>query len=276
MQRTLSIVLFFAVFYVSVLTLLYFFQRSLLYHPSSADVVPSSYGLNTVKLVRVTTEDGLHLAAWYGAAKGELPTLVYFHGNAGHIGHRSEKIRPYLRVGFGILLLSYRGYGPNAGFPTEPRLYMDGRAALKYLADRGVPILKTVLYGESLGTGVVMELAQGVPFGAVVLEAPFSSVLDVAQHKFPFAPARFMVKDKFDSVAKAKRLRSPILVAHGVHDRIIPIRFGLRLFEVLPEPKVFKSYPAAGHNDLYEHDMPGDVIEFIRRNVPGSAIKNIE
>lgn len=272
-----SIAVFVGVLYFSVAGLLFFFQRSLLYHPSSGDVTPANYGLPAdVELVRVETEDGLPLAAWYRPAPENQPLVVYFHGNAGHIGHRSEKIRPYLQAGFGVLLLSYRGYGPNPGFPTEERLYMDGRAALKFLEDRNVPVFRTVIYGESLGTGVAMEMAQDKPFGAVILEAPFTSVPDVAQRNFPFLPARYMVKDKYASKSKSDRLRSPVLVIHGQRDRVIPITFGRALYESLPSPKQMKEFPTAGHNDLYDHGAVRDVIAFITRVIPGISSKTLE
>ncbi|NNG05007.1 MAG: alpha/beta fold hydrolase, partial [Inquilinus sp.] len=123
------------------------------------------------------TADGLTLSALHREAAGGLPTIVYFHGNAGHHGHRAGLIQPYHDAGYGVLLASYRGYGGNPGSPAEAGLYTDGRAALDWLAANRVPPSRTVLYGESLGTGVAVQMAVERPVAAIVLQSPFTSVV---------------------------------------------------------------------------------------------------
>ena len=132
--------------YIGSSVFLYLFQRSLMYHPSSAHLDPAAFGVAEMEIVKVETADGLSLTAWYRAPQNDdAPTLLYLHGNAGHIGYRAGKVRPYLEAGYGVLLLSYRGYGTNHGYPTEQNLYKDGQAALAFLADKQIPIFKTII-----------------------------------------------------------------------------------------------------------------------------------
>ncbi len=119
--------------YCGLVLLLYIFQRNLLYHPSTKNSKPADYGISEMSLVEIITSDGLKLDAWFRAAEEGKKTILYLHGNAGHLGHRSIKVKKYLDAGFGLLLLGYRGYGGNSGKPSEKKLYIDGRAALSFL-----------------------------------------------------------------------------------------------------------------------------------------------
>ncbi|MGF1640179.1 MAG: alpha/beta hydrolase, partial [Rhodospirillales bacterium] len=173
---TVAIVGLVAAGYVVVVGAMFAFQRSMLYLPSTTTPLPATSGVPEMRPVGLVTADGLDLVAWYRPAAEGHPTIVYFHGNGGHIGHRGSKVRPYLDAGYGLLLVSYRGYGGNPGRPSEEGLYRDGRAALAFLGTHGVPPARTVLYGESLGTGVAVHIAAEraramQPVGALVLEA---------------------------------------------------------------------------------------------------------
>ncbi len=239
-------------------------QRRLLYFPSAERPDPAASGVAEMAEVSLATEDGHALLAWHRPpADPALPTLVYFHGNAGHIGMRADKVRPYLDAGMGVLLTTWRGYSGNPGDPSEQGLYRDGRAALTFLAAAGAPAERIVLYGESLGTGVAVHLARERAPAAVVLEAPYSSIADVAQARFPLLPVKSLILDRFDSMNKIAALAAPVLIVHGARDWTIPIRFGERLFAAAAEPKKLHVYPDAGHNDLYDHGMAGLVMEFL-------------
>ena len=127
-------------------------------------------------------------------------------------------------------------------------------------------INQIVLYGESLGTGVATALAQRQDVSALILEAPFTSIADVAQHHYFYLPARYLVKDRFDSGQRIRRLKAPLLIIHGERDRIVPWKFGRALFDLAPEPKSFISMPIASHNNLYEFGTAAEVIEFMKQN----------
>jgi len=163
----------------------------------------------------------------------------------------------------------YRGYGGNPGAPTEAGFYADGRAALGFLEREAVTPNRLVLYGESLGSGVAVALAAEHQVAAVILEAPPTSVAEVAQCHFPFVPAARLVTDRFDSLSRISRVKVPILVLHGESDRVVPIRFGHALFKAAPEPKEGWFAPDAGHEDLARYGALDVVVAFIERRLGG-------
>jgi hypothetical protein len=253
--------------YVALLVLLYVAQRSILYVPNTE--VPSlaeSGAQGLMEAVETRSADGLRLLAWYHPPPtNPAPVLVYFHGNAGHIGHRAERVRPYVDAGFGALLVEYRGYGGNPGRPTEEGLYADARAAVDFLEQQGVAPARMVFYGESLGTAVAIQIALERACAALVLEAPFTSVAAVAQGRYWMFPVRHLVLDKFDSLAKVSRLRCPVFMMHGEADGVIPIRYGRQLFDAAPEPKESKWFATGTHTNFDELGGPTAVLAFLRR-----------
>ena len=265
-RRVLYSLLAVVAIYGVVVALMFLLQRSLMYHPSANLLDPADHGVPEMQKVTLDTEDGLALTAWYRGAQEGLQTIVYFHGNGGHIGHRAGKVNAYLNAGYGLLLVCYRGYGRNPGAPTEENLIKDGKAGLRFLENSGVLTEQIVLYGESLGTGVATALAHRKAVSALILEAPFTSIADVAQHHYFYLPARYLIKDRFDSGERIKRSKAPLLIIHGEKDRVVPWKFGRALFDLAPEPKSFLSVPLASHNNLYEFGTASKVIDFMIKN----------
>ena len=158
--------------------------------------------------------------------------------------HRlSRRPRPaFLERGFGVLLVEYRGFGGNPGQPSEAGLLSDAHAALAFLQAAGIGPEKTVLYGESLGSTVAVAIAAdladaGRPVAAMVLEAPLSSVRDVAAHHYPWVPVRWLLKDQFDATSRIATVGAPLMVVHGESDPVVPLRYGQALFEAARQPK---------------------------------------
>ena len=257
---------------------LYLFQRQLIYHPSQFMASPAEAGVAEMQTLSVTTDDGLALTFWYRPALPGQPTLVFFHGNGGNLSGRGFKARPYLDAGFGVMLAAYRGYGGNPGKPSETGLYADARAQLGFLRRQGVAPAQWVLYGESLGSGVAVQMAYEqalgtpgkaapAPVGALVLEAPFSSLADAAQAHYPFVPARLLVRDRYDSAAKIGHVQAAVMIVQGEQDRVIPPKLGKWLFQAAREPKRAHWIPGAGHNNLYDYGVPGLVVDFVRKTL---------
>lgn len=252
MRIVLTLLTLVALGYAALVGLLFAFQRSLLYAPGPAGPSPSAAGVGQMEEVRVKTSDGLDLLAWHSPpASSQGLTVVYLHGNAGSLAARAFKVRPLLDAGHGVLLLSWRGFGDNPGRPTEEGLYRDGRAAIAYLRDRGVRVEHMAFYGESLGSGVAVQMASETTPAAVILEAPFSSITDVAAAHYPFVPVRLLLKDRYDSASKIAAVRAPILILHGTRDAVVPLRFGRRLFDAASEPKRMEVFDAGGHENLH-------------------------
>jgi fermentation-respiration switch protein FrsA (DUF1100 family) len=248
---------------------LFLFQRQLLYFPDRTR--PELAGLEQLGVREgvLSTEDGLSLLSWYLPGHPGRPVILYFHGNGGHIGHRVERMLRFAREGYGVLMPEYRGYGGNPGTPSESGLYADARAALGFLEHEGVAPNRLVLYGESLGSGVAVELAAQRDVAGVILEAPFTSVAEVAQCHFPYVPAARLVIDRFDSRSRIDRVRASILVLHGERDRVVPVRFGRALFDAAPEPKKGWFVPEAGHEDLARYGALDAAVAFIERRLGG-------
>jgi uncharacterized protein len=228
------------------------FEKSLIYHPMrDHEVTARGLGL-AHESVTLVAEDGIRLDAVFLPTKGSRVTVLFTHGNAGNLSHRLDRtIFLQARLGADVLLFDYRGYGRSEGRPDEEGTYRDGRAAYRWLVEeRKVPPDRLVLFGESLGSAVALDLAVSRPCRALVLEAPFTSVPDMARVVFPFVPRAF-VRTQYDNLAKIHRLRVPLLVLHGERDEVVPFAQGRRLFEAAPEPKRFFPVPGAGHNDAY-------------------------
>jgi fermentation-respiration switch protein FrsA (DUF1100 family) len=248
---------------------LYLFQRHLLYFPDQDRPALGELAQLGIREVKVTTADNLSLLSWYLPPREGRPVIAYFHGNGGHIGYRGERLHRFARAGYGVLMLEYRGYGSNPGTPSEAGLYADAAAALDFLAREGVMPNRLVLYGESLGSGVAVNLAAQREVAGLVLESPFTSVAEVAQYHYSFVPASLLVRDRFDSVSSIAKVKAPIMVVHGMRDTVVPVRFGRALLAAAPEPKEGWFSPEAGHEDLARFGGLDAVVAFLERRVRG-------
>jgi uncharacterized protein len=212
---------------------------------------PSVAGLD-YEDIYFKTHDGKKLNGWYIPRSGENSrfVLVFFHGNAGNIGHRLEKILILNRLGLDVFIFDYRGYGNSEGDPSERGVYIDAEAAYYYLAnERGVSSERMVLYGESLGGSVATDLAAKKDVAALITEEAFTSLRDMAGLVYPFIPS-FLVSDKFDTVSKIKKVNCPKLIIHSLSDEIVPFRLGEKLFDAAKEPKQFLEI-RGGHNTAF-------------------------
>ncbi len=257
-----SVVIGAVVVYLGLGAGLFALQRKMIYVPDRGTPERAEFGAEDMAEVSYETADGLTLRAWYKApARDGFPVIVFFHGNAGHIGHRAGKVRPFLDAGYGVFLAGYRGYGGNDGAPTEAGLYADARAALDAVAaaQDGPP----VLYGESLGSAVAVQMATERPARAVILEAPMSSAVDVARQRFPIYPVALLIKDHFDSAAKIGAVTAPLFVVHGERDTIVSVSLGRRLVEAAPAGTVAHFIDEAGHNDLYQFGAADLILDFL-------------
>ncbi len=242
---------------------LFFFQRKILFNVSGVPRTPSEYGLSNIEELEILTSDGVKLLAWYSKPKDDNPTLLYFHGNSFDIGERSYRIDRYIQKGWGVLLLAWRGYSGNKGYPSELNLYEDGESALNWIkSSTSTKNENIVLYGESLGTGVAVELATRYSFKSVVLEAPFTSIADIAQKRYKIYPVKYLILDKFDNISKISKILSPVLIISGKKDEVIPHSHSKKLFSKANDPKSCVFIDEAMHNNLYDFNINKDVIKF--------------
>ena len=183
--------------------MLYIFQRNIVFNKSKKPQSPQSYGLDNTEEIFIKTQDQISLLAWFFKGDRDKPLLIYFHGNSFDIGERAYRIKRYNDAGFSTLIVGWRGYSGNQGKPTEKNLYLDGKATIEWvLKNTSFNAGDIINYGESLGSGVAVELNLKYNFLCTVLEAPFTSIADVANKRYKIYPTKFLVKDKFDNLSK--------------------------------------------------------------------------
>jgi uncharacterized protein len=235
--------------YVGVVALLYVVQRALMYFPDTTGIPPAAAGLPAAHVSMLDTTDGERVIAWHVPPRNDRPVVLYLHGNGGALSHRAERFRALTADGTGLVAIDYRGYGGSSGRPTETGLLIDAETAYAFAATH-YPAARIAVWGESLGTGVATALAAERPIGRLVLEAPFTSAVDLAARHYPLVPVRWLMKDQFRSDLHIVSIAAPLLVLHGARDPIVPIEYGERLFGLAPEPKRLVRFPEGEHEDL--------------------------
>tara|TARA_Y100000996_G_scaffold112405_1_gene83221 strand:- start:306 stop:1124 length:819 start_codon:yes stop_codon:yes gene_type:complete len=238
--------------YFVLLIFLYFYQRNLMYHPSENNYFDDKLSVQ-IKKVNIKTEDNIELLGWYHEKNLEkYKTLVFFHGNAGSLENRIHKINHFEEMNINFLIIAWRGFSGNKGKPTEKGLYEDGRSAINWLYNKGVKEENIIVYGESLGTGVATHLSQNKNFAGIILETPFTSMIDAAKKFYPYIPVGLLLKDKFDNKSKIKNIGVPLLIMHGEADQIVPFEMGKEMYKIANEPKF--SYFTKHDNHMMEFD----------------------
>jgi len=247
--------------YLALAALMYFAQRSLMYFPERIRTAPAAVGFPEAQEVWLDTADGERVIAWHVPPRGDSPVVIYFHGNGGSIRLRVDRFQRLVAAGVGLLGVSYRGYGGSTGTPTEQGLIEDARAAYAFAAERYPG--RIALWGESLGTGVAVALAIEKPVAHVILDAPYSSTVDVAADLYWFLPVRLLMKDQFRSDLRIKNVQAPVLILHGDGDDIIPMRYGERLLALVPGEKRMVRFAGGYHVDLDRLGAADEALKFL-------------
>jgi fermentation-respiration switch protein FrsA (DUF1100 family) len=236
--------------YLGLLGIVYSQQRRLLFPASTQQVSAAEAGLAGVQDVRIRTEDGETLVGWWKPPEPGRAVLLYFHGNGGALWNRRSRVRALTETGRGLLIVSYRGYSGSSGAPSEEGLRRDAEAAYRWLSSWEPR--RIVLYGESLGTGVAVRLASQAPVGGLILDAPYTSTVDIAKGLFWYVPVSLLMRDQFRSIDRIGNIRVPLLVMHGDRDGVIPIAQSELLFTAANEPKRYLRLPGVDHVSVLE------------------------
>ena len=248
----MQIILIIFLVYFFILIFLYFYQRNLLYHPNENNYSGDQLSVD-IKKVKILTSDKIELIGWYHEKNiKNLKTLLFFHGNAGSLENRIHKLNHFKEMDINFLIIAWRGFSGNKGKPSEKGLYDDGQSAINWLKNNGLDEKNLILYGESLGTGVATHLAQNKNFAGIILETPFTSMIDAAKTFYPYIPVKLLLKDKFENQKKIKNINLPILIMHGEVDQIVPFSMGKKIYEIANEPKY--SHFTKYDNHMMEYD----------------------
>lgn len=242
----ISIALF-ALFYVSLLLLIYFNQRNMMYHPHPPSNPLSYYNLDNTEEITLTTEDGVKLQAWFRPSDKGHDMVVFLHGNGGNLENRVEHLKQLAVMGYGFIIPAWRGYGRSEGKPTMEGLYMDARAAIKFIQAKGYSLSDTIIIGESLGTGIATQMALENKFKGLFLITPYTSIADRASEIYPYMFANSLVKDNFKVLENIADIDQPLLIIHGDQDNIVPHSHSEKIFAASSEPKRFILYLGVNH-----------------------------
>ena len=248
----LEVIIGIFVIYFSILVLLFIFQRNLMYHPEENNYFGDKLKVEIEK-VKIKTSDNINLVGWFHKKDlKKFKTIVYFHGNAGKLENRIHKLNHFKDMDVNFLIIAWRGFSGNDGKPSEEGLYEDGNSAIMWLKNLGLSEEDIIIYGESLGTGVATEIVQHNNFAGLILETPFTSMVEAAKNFYPYIPVNFILKDKYRNDIKIKNINIPILIMHGEADQIVPFWMGKKIYEMANEPKY--SYFTKNDNHMMEFD----------------------
>ena len=251
--------------YAAVCTGIYAMQRTLVFPKLANHVTAAHAGFPRRRKIALQTSDGERLVAWNVLPKPDKPLFIYFHGNGDTLNWRASRDRSLVADGSGLLAVSYRAYEGSTGSPSEDGHAPRRRGCLRVRnrsSDRAGPYRAV---GHSLGTGVAVRLAAERKIKALVLEAPYTSVADIAAMNYPLLPVRWLLKDQFRSDLLIGKVTAPVLVFHGDKDDTIPISFGRRLYSLIKAPKCFVHFPLGGHGDLDDGAILASIHDFIAR-----------
>jgi pimeloyl-ACP methyl ester carboxylesterase len=269
--------------YVLLLLILVIFQRDLIYHPTKNEKLSQAGAMGVLADVHhfeFAGADGVTLHGWHYSRAlsdshpedlSDSPRVVlYFPGNAGNRSYRVTPCEMLANFGCDVLSADYRGFGDNPVSPTEETLISDAMALWKHANEEmKIPHDRIVLFGESLGGGVAVQLAaeqsrQGTPPEGLVIQSSFNSLVAVAQSHYPIMPAKWLLRDQFDSASQVGEIECRYLHVHGDIDRVVPYSCGRALFEAASDDidKTFVTLENAGHNDLYSD--PKNFVPFSR------------
>ena len=251
------------IFYVFLLVFMFVFQRGLQYRPSGKMLSVSYYGLGGFREKILVTQDQQKILAWYKEPRVGQKMIVYFHGNSGNLGARAHKFNDFADSGFGVLAISYRGFAGSEGKPSEQGLIKDGEAAIKFLTDNNYQLQDLIFFGESLGSGVAVQMAAKFTPYALILESPYSSITAVAQRTYWFIPAGLLLRDKFESIKFAPKIAAPVLIFHGTKDRVVAYSEGKKLFKSFKSQKDLIKVKGAGHLDFTDDFLVDEMNKFL-------------
>ncbi len=263
MSGVAKILFYIALAYLAIVAVAYFAQRKFTYFPNAARVAPAAAGLQGFREVELPTPDGARLVAWYAPAPPGAPTILYFHGNGGGLANRAGRFGRYQNAGFGIFAISYRGYSGSTGSPTEAHNIADARLAYDYLIKQSLKPSDIILFGESLGSGVAVQTAAAVPVAGVILDAPYTSVVEVGAKAYPILPLNWLMVDRYQSDKYIAAINAPLLILHGTRDQVIPIEMGQRMYALARDPKRIVVFPEGRHVDLDNYGAVDVVKEWI-------------
>jgi fermentation-respiration switch protein FrsA (DUF1100 family) len=249
--------------YLGVVIVFMSLENRFVYHPIRAAQDWQPPPDPRIQDVELHTADGTRIHAWWYPYPEAQGAVLYCHGNAGNLSHRGGSVVGLAKsLRASVLIFDYPGYGRSEGSPSESGCYAAADAAYDWLVQsQKIAPEKILLYGGSLGGGVAVELASRRPYRALFLVKTFTSLPDVGKSIVPWLPVRWLMRNRFDNLAKIGKCKQPVFIAHGTADRLVPFVLSERLFAAANEPKYFYRIDDADHND----PIPGEMIVALKQ-----------
>ena len=251
-----------AIAYLGIIGWIYLNQRKLLFFPDTAIKQVEEYNLAGTQDLMIETNNGEKIQLWYHPAKHGMPMTLYFHGNSYNLGQRALKFRELIDLGYGFIAPSYSGFGKSDGTPSKESVLESARTAVRFLKDQGFQTKDVLLIGESLGSGVAVNMAIEDNYKGLFLITPYTSIADRAQEIYWFLPVRYLLKDGIESKIFIDKINAPLLMAHGTNDLIIPHTHSKQLFSVAKDPKKLIIYEGKGHSNLDTREIFREMTEY--------------
>jgi fermentation-respiration switch protein FrsA (DUF1100 family) len=246
-------------FYIFIVALMYIFQRNFLYYPfGKILIIPEDF-----QEVNLKTLDNTSIYGWYSPPQKGQKTILYFHGNAGNLMGRSDRFEKFATQ-YGVMAISYRGYAKSKGEPSQDGFFQDADSAFEFLKSKNISSKDIILFGESIGSAVAVNLASKHDFGALILEAPFSSILSMAQKSYWFLPVSLILKDRFEVDKIAPEVTAPVLVMHAKKDYIVPFEEGEKLYSLFNSRKKLIAIDGDFHIALTGDYLMKQILEFLQ------------
>lgn len=235
------------IIYIFLCFYLYFNQDSYIFFPEEIiTATPKTYGMKYEDLY-IVTEDKVKINVWF-IPDGDGDLIIHCNGNGGNLSDRVEKFLLFNSFGYSVIGFDYRGYGKSEGKPSEEGFYRDLKGVIDFATEKGYRKEKMILYGESIGGGVALQLALETKCAVLVLESTFTSIKDMARIYYKLFPTNLLLKSEFDNLSKIKKVKCPVIIMHSKEDEIVPYFMGRKLYENANVPKVFLDLEK-GHND---------------------------
>ncbi len=226
-------------------------ERYFIYAPQKSLITtPAEHGFE-YENIKFRADDSTLLHGWFVPKANARATVLLCHGNAGNVSYQIDQIRLFQSLQLSVFTFDYRGYGQSEGKPCEEGLYRDSKAAWRVLTEtKRLRPERIVIFGHSLGGCVAAWLGKEVKAGALILQATFTTIRQIAKSIYPYLPLRKIMRSRYDNLSNIAQANSPVLIVHSVDDEIIPFEHGKRLFEAAKEPKEFLQI-------CYGHDEAG-------------------
>lgn len=246
------------------------FENSLIFKPVPATRIWNPPPDPAIVDAEFRCHDGTRLHGWYLDRGQENGALLFAHGVHGNVSIRSRSVQRFASaLGRAVLIFDYPGYGKSEGKPSERSCYASAEAAYRWLTEvRGIPRERIILYGESLGGGIAVELATRVPHHALMLMKTFTSLPDAIRLRHPWFPSRALFRTRFDNIRKIGSCPRPVLIAAGTADRITPLAHAQKLLDAATAPKRLVTLDGSDHNAFVPESFLDEARRFLDEHPP--------